>query len=65
MRTILGFLLGASAVALVTTERGRRFASDITDEIEGMAKERIREIKEELAKPEEVRQPEHKEEGHA
>ena len=65
MRTILGFLLGASAVALVTTERGRRFASDITDELEGMAKERIREIKEELAKAEEVRQPEpEKEERH-
>ena len=53
MRTIVGFLLGAAAVAMVTTERGRRFAADLTDELEGVAKDRIRELKDELVKTEE------------
>lgn len=61
MRTIIGFLLGASAVALVTTERGRRFAADIADELETAAKGIVRDIAaSEAPKPE----PE-KEERHA
>ena len=44
MRAVLGFLVGACACALVTTDRGRRLVADMADEAEACARKSLREI---------------------
>lgn len=41
MRMLLGFLLGAGAVSVVHTERGRKFASDAVDAFEKAARREL------------------------
>ena len=43
MRAIIGFLLGAAACAMVTTERGRRLCDDLADELTEQAKRALKE----------------------
>ena len=44
MKTLMSFLLGAATVALVTTERGRHFCDELTEELTESAKKNIREL---------------------
>lgn len=48
MKTLIGFLAGAAAVALVTTERGRRLCDEIVDEIGKSAKQAIKQKTQEV-----------------
>ena len=46
MRALIGFLLGAAAMAMATTDKGRALASSIAEEMEEEAKRAIRNHKE-------------------
>ena len=41
LRTLAGFLLGAASVAVVTTDRGRRFVADAIDAAEAAARREL------------------------
>ena len=44
MKTLMSFLLGAAACAVLTTDRGRRMAAAFADEAEAAAHEKMREL---------------------
>lgn len=52
MKTLMSFLLGAAACAVLTTERGRRMAAAFADEAEAVAHEKMRELTTAGAAPE-------------
>lgn len=41
LRVLTGFLIGAASVAVVTTDRGRRFVSDVMDDVEAAARREL------------------------
>ena len=43
MKALIGFLAGAAACALVTTERGRRLCDELADEIAEQARRSLKE----------------------
>lgn len=43
MKALIGFLCGAAAMAMVTTERGRRLCDELADELTAQAKRALSE----------------------
>ena len=43
MKAIIGFLCGAAAMAMVTTERGRRLCDELAEELTAQAKNALKE----------------------
>lgn len=43
MKALVGFLLGVTACAMVTTERGRRLCDELAEELAEQAKNAIKE----------------------
>lgn len=43
MKALIGFLCGAAAMAMVTTERGRRLCDELAEELAEQAKNALKE----------------------